>query len=421
MMRLQHAAKKPTLVILSQVYTPDPASVGQHLHEAAREFVRRGYRVRVVTSARGYDDPGIEYPLREVHEGVEIERIPFGSFGKRSIATRLAGGGLFLLQATLKVLTFARVDHILISTSPPIVGPAGVFLRLSRRAPLSFWVMDINPDQAVARGIYAEDAWQVRALDVAVKATLQQARHVITLDRFMAERLFRKAPVMHKTTLVPPWPLAEQSGDPIAHADNPFRREHGLSDKLVVMYSGNMSLTHPLTTVLQAAERLKHRKDIAFVFVGGGNGRAEVEAFAGAHPQARIKMLPYQPLETVHVSLSAADIHLVSMGDDQVGLVHPCKVYGAMAVARPVFFTGPSESHVGDILGRFDVGWSVEHGQVDEAARILLGLADGPREHLEATGARAREALDENFSRARLLPRFCDLITGEASAPPKTS
>ncbi|MDD9968854.1 MAG: glycosyltransferase family 4 protein [Myxococcales bacterium] len=410
MARSQQMDRRPTLVILSQVYPPDPASVGQHLHEVARECVRRGYRVRVVTSARGYDDPSVEYPLRETSDGVEIGRIPLGSLGKRSIAARLAGGALFLLQATARVLAFGRVDQILISTSPPIVGPAGVLLRLLRRAPLCFWVMDINPDQAVARGLYAEDAWPVRALDAAVRVTLRQAQHIVTLDRFMAERLVRKLPVMDKITLIPPWPLAEQSGDPVAHADNAFRQEHGLSDKLVVMYSGNMSLTHPLTTILEAADRLKARTDIAFVFVGGGNGRAEVEAFAAAHPDAQICLLPYQPLAMLHISLSAADIHVVSMGDDQVGLVHPCKVYGAMAVARPVFFVGPAESHVGDILAHHDVGWTVAHGQVDEAVQILTRLADGPRSILVAAGVRARKALDEHFSRALQLPRFCDLI-----------
>ena len=44
---------------------PDPASVGQHLHDTAAEVARRGYGVRVVTASRGYDAPEQKFPLRE--------------------------------------------------------------------------------------------------------------------------------------------------------------------------------------------------------------------------------------------------------------------------------------------------------------------------------------------------------------------
>ena len=73
------------LLILSQVYVPDPASVGQHMHDAAAEMVARGWRSVVLTSARGYDDPSRKYPSREVRDGVQIRRLALSSFGKRSI------------------------------------------------------------------------------------------------------------------------------------------------------------------------------------------------------------------------------------------------------------------------------------------------------------------------------------------------
>ena len=53
---------KPTLLVLSQVYVPDPASVGQHMADAAQSMAARGYRVRVLTAGRGYDDPSVKYP-----------------------------------------------------------------------------------------------------------------------------------------------------------------------------------------------------------------------------------------------------------------------------------------------------------------------------------------------------------------------
>ena len=71
-------AKAPTVLIITQVYVPDPASVGQHIADVAKEMVRRGWRVVVYTSARGYDDPSQRYPSRESLDGVDVRRLPVG-------------------------------------------------------------------------------------------------------------------------------------------------------------------------------------------------------------------------------------------------------------------------------------------------------------------------------------------------------
>jgi colanic acid biosynthesis glycosyl transferase WcaI len=89
----------PTFLIISQVYPPDPTSVGQHMHDAAKGLVQRGLRVRVLTSARGYDNPSIKYPSRETMDGVDVIRLPLSSLGKKTMAHRLVAQSMFLLQA----------------------------------------------------------------------------------------------------------------------------------------------------------------------------------------------------------------------------------------------------------------------------------------------------------------------------------
>ena len=401
--------KPPTLVIISQVYAPDPAAVGQHLHEAAVALTKRGVHVRVLTSARGYDNPDERYPANETLDGVTVQRLPLPNAGKGSIASRLVGGTVFLAQAAAAALRSPHIDHLLISTSPPHTGPIGALVSLLRRVPTTFWVMDINPDQVVTQGQLSEDALPVRLLEWGIAATLRRAFAVVTLDRFMAERLSRKADISHKLTVMPPWPL-EQHAAPVPHADNPFVRAHGLAGKLVVMYSGNISLTHPIDSVLEAAAQLTDRPDIAFVFIGGGQGKQRIEEFAALHPAAHILILPYQSLTEVRYSLSAAHIHVVTMGDDQVGIVHPCKVYGAMAMARAILYVGPEESHVSDIINRSAAGYAFRHGQSGAIADRLRALADGPREYLTELGEQAQSMAEAEFSRKTLITRFCEVI-----------
>jgi hypothetical protein len=403
--RARHA--KQTVVIVSQVFVPDPASVGQHMFDVAAELARRGYHVRVYTSSRGYDDPSVRYPARETRDGVEIRRLPLASFGKKSILTRILGTVSFMLQAFLRTLFTLRLSGVVFSTSPPMIGVAMSVLQVLRSVPTVYWAMDLNPDQLIALGKIRERSLPARVLETANRAILRSATLIVALDRFMARRLMARADLRDKLVVIPPWPH-ESFVEPIAHEDNPFRTEHALAGKFVVMYSGNHSPSNPLDTLLEAA--LRHRDDdrVRFLFVGGGVGKKAVEAFVARHALANVICLPYQPLDRLRFSLSAADVHVVSLGEDMVGIIHPCKVYGAMAVGRPVLFFGPRPSHVSDLLDKHSFGWHVAHGDVEAATATIGRMRDTPRQTLEAMGATAQRVLAESLSQDILCKRFCD-------------
>jgi len=141
--------KPKRLLVFSQTFVPDPASVGQHMADVAVEMARRGFSVRVYCSARGYDDPSVIYPAQENLHGVDVRRIPFASFGKKSILTRILGTFSFMTQVFLRGL-FAPADGIFFSTSPPLIGIVACFIGLVRRIPVAYWAMDLNPDQLIA-------------------------------------------------------------------------------------------------------------------------------------------------------------------------------------------------------------------------------------------------------------------------------
>ena len=127
-----------------------------------------------------------------MRDGVEIRRLPLSSFGKRSIAIRLLGAGIFLSQAVARGLLVRRLDTVIVSTSPPMAPFAGAMLRAVRRVRLVFWVMDVNPDQMIALGNTGAGSWLARGFDWLIRVALRKADRVIVLDRFMAARINRK-------------------------------------------------------------------------------------------------------------------------------------------------------------------------------------------------------------------------------------
>lgn len=400
---------KKTLLIISQVFVPDPAAVGQQFADAAAEMVTRGWRVVVLTARRGYDDPTVKYPAREVMRGVEIIRLPLSSFGKKSIPIRLLGGVLFLLQAFLRGVFTPGLRGVFVSTSPPMCPPVAVMVGMIRRVPVVYWAMDINPDQIIALGRVKPGSWPVKVFNVFNRIILGRAKRVITLDRFMAERLNQKVAMGERLAVIPPWAHEEHLAV-VKHEDNPFRRAHGLEGKKVFMYSGNMSIASPLDTLLAAAVRLKDDPRIVLMFIGGGLGKHAVEAAVREHALTNVRVLPYQPIEQLKFSLSAADVHLVALGDPMVGVIHPCKVYGAMAVARPILMLGPSPSHLSELIDQEAIGWRVSHGDVDGAERLIRQIASKREDELTAIGEKARHVLAERFSQSRLRGLVADVI-----------
>ena len=398
----------PTFLILSQVYVPDPASVGQHVADAAAELVRRGWRVRVYAAANGYDDPSKKYPKRETLDGVDIVRLPFSSFGKSSIAVRLLAQWLFLAQAFLRALFTRNLRAVMVSTSPPFCGFAGALLSKLRRVPVKYWLMDLNPDQMIAMGKISPTSFSAKVFDFFNRTILRQASDIVVLDRFMGDRVNRKLNVAAKISTMPPWPHEEEVTN-LPHADNPFRKAHNLDGKFVVMYSGNHSPANPIKTVLDAAEELQDVPNLVFMFIGGGGGKKEVDDRV-ARGVKNIRSLPYQPLNQLKYSLSAADVHVVSIGDAVVGIVHPCKVYGAMAMSRPILLLGPNPCHVSDLIEQHQIGWHLPHGDTRAAVDTIRRMLTTDPAELHAMGRRAGQAIATSLSKPSLMARFCDVL-----------
>jgi glycosyltransferase involved in cell wall biosynthesis len=385
------------ILLLNQTFHPDVAATAQYLSEVAVALVGLGHRVTVVTGRRAYDDPDTLFPRRETWQGVEIYRMGTIGLGKTAKWRRAADFASFLGNCCLRLLRLPRHDAVLALTSPPLISVFGAAIARIWRAKFYYWVMDFNPDEAIAAGWLRPGSFAAQALERMSRFSLRSASGIIALDRFMRDRIVAKGISPDRIAVIPPWSLDEQVRFDSAGRDA-FRARHGLTDKFVIMYSGNHSPCHPLDTLLEAAKQLgtggggqrsegggrrsevggrrsevrgqkacreeaqKTQKETAFVdfvpfvgksscfvFVGGGSEFARVQRFAAENHLDNILCLPYQPLDQLSASLSAADLHVVVMGNPFVGLIHPCKIYNILRLGTPVLYLGPAESHITDL------------------------------------------------------------------------
>jgi len=391
------------VLILNQAFYPDTVSTAQHASDLASGLASRGHSVTVVASRRGYDDPQRRFPKHELWREVEVRRIACTGFGKKAKWRRAVDFSTFMMSCAGRVLVSPRFDIIVAMTSPPLISSLAALFVPLRASYLVSWVMDLNPDEAIAAGWLKAGSLGAKILRRSLNLSLRRAVRVIVLDRFMRDRLVAKRVPERKITIIPPWSHNEHVRfDPEGRDD--FRRRHGLTGKFVVMYAGNHSPCHPPDILLEAATGLRNREEIVFCFVGGGSEFGRLKRYASANTMSNTVFLPYEPLQKLAGVLSSADLHVVLMGDAFPGIVHPCKIYNILSVGIPLLYVGPSQSHLHEIVDRLrgaGHAYSSASGAVNDVIENVL-VAAGKK---AGSVAEHREA-SVDFSQEVLLPRF---------------
>ena len=398
------------ILLLNQTFYPDVVATGQYLSELAVTLAERGHQVTVITGRRAYDNPEKIFPKTETWRGIHIIRVGSAGLGKSAKWKRALDFASFMWLCFLRLLFLPRQDVVVALTSPPLISFLGALLSRLRGGRFYYWVMDFNPDEAIAAGWLRADSLAAKILDSISRFSLRQAAGIIALDRFMRDRIVAKGIAAEKIAVLPPW---SQDSDVRFDAAGraAFRKLHGLADKFVIMYSGNHSPCHPLDTILKAAQQLAGNREIAFLFVGGGSRFAQVRQFAIEHSLSNIVCLPYQPMDQLAGTLSAADLHLVVMGNAFVGIVHPCKVYNILRVGSPLLYIGPQPSHISEILqtlnGEMPCAWA-RHGEVDRVVEHIVASKKRMVQLNEERGV----SLSKRFSKEVLLPQLVATLEG---------
>jgi colanic acid biosynthesis glycosyl transferase WcaI len=397
------------VLILNQSFYPDVVSVAQHAADFAADLAAAGHSVTVVASARGYENPCARFPARETWRGCSIRRVRGTAFGKAHKWGRLVDSVTLLLAFVWELIRLPRFDVMVAMTHPPLVAVVAAVVARAKHSRLISWILDLNPDQAIAAGWLRADSAAARVLSAALRFSLRASDHIVVLDRLMRDRIAAKGIAPGKIEIIPPW-----SHDAHVRYDSSgrvsFRAAHGFAGKFVVMYAGNLSIVHPVATLLDAAALLRDRSDIVFCFVGGGVGRREVES----RGLSNVVLLPYQPLNTLSAALSAADLHAIVMGDAMPGIVHPCKIYNVLAVGAPFLYIGPRASHIGEIAAGLHTpgaAYHVHHGDASTAATAISAAAFRGQRQIPELLEAARP-----FSHTILAPRLASLVCAGAPA-----
>jgi colanic acid biosynthesis glycosyl transferase WcaI len=386
------------IVFVNRFYAPDHSATSQQLTDLAVELVKRGMEVRVVTSRLRYDGPGGPLPPRETLDGVSVYRVRTSAFGRSTLVGRAIDYASFYVAAAARLLAMLRRGDVVVAlTDPPLISiPVGWVGRV-RGARRANWLHDIFPEVAAELGMAVGRGVSGRVLTWLRNGSLRMAVVNVVLGRLMCQRVAAMGVDPRMIAVITNW--ADGAAiQPVPQGENPLRAEWGLDGRFVVGYSGNMGRAHEFHTIVDAAAALQGERDTVFLFVGGGAQKALISAEAAKRGLANLLFKPYQPRDCLAQSLSAADVHLISLRPELEGLVVPSKFYGIAAAARPAIFIGDPEGEIGAEIHAADCGWCVRQGDVAGLVAAIRALRES-RELLERMGHNARRIFDERYDK----------------------
>ena len=395
-------ARKPRLLVLNQYYWPGVEATAQLLTDLC-EALAQNAEVTVITGVlHGHEDE----PRQLVRNGVRIVRVPSTSFERSRLLARASNYVTYLTNALVRGLRGQRPDVVLCMTDPPIVADVALVVAKRYRVPLVVVSQDVFPEIAVQLK-RLENPVAMRLLRSLVSLYLRRADRIVAIGDTMRRRLEEKGAPPERVRVIPNW-IDTSRLEPHDRV-NWWAEKRGVKDKFVVMHSGNVGHAQDLDSLVRAATFLRDLDDLAILVIGTGARHAELVALAELLEVDQVEFLYYQAREVLPLSLSAADVHVVGLAPGLAGYVVPSRLYGILAVARPVIVAADAESETAQVVLEAGCGIVVAPGRPDLLARAIRDAHDGKYD-LAEMGRRGREWVEREADRSVALRRYSDLL-----------
>jgi colanic acid biosynthesis glycosyl transferase WcaI len=401
------------ILIYSYNYHPEPIGIAPLMTELAEGLVTRGHEVRVVTGMPNYPQRQV-YPdyqgklyCTEERNGVIIQRSCVWTRPKPGLINRMLLDGSFVLSSLTQALRGWRPDAILLTVPPLPVSVPAALLGWFYSCPIVLNLQDILPEAAVHVGLLTNPQ-AIRVFEALEKFAYRTAHTISVITDGFTDNLTAKGVPIEKIRCIPNW-VDVKFIRPLPKLDNAFRKAHDLTDKFVVMYSGNIALTQGLKTVIRAAAQLTHVPEIVFVIVGEPKALAVLEEVCQEHKVENVRLLPFQPREELPEMLAAADMGLVMQKSNVVSFNMPSKIQVLLASGRPIVASVPLSGTAARAIQQSGGGIVVEPEQPDKLAAAILHLQQNPIE-AEALGLQGRKYAVLNYSFDQALSRYEELF-----------
>lgn len=398
-------------------FYPEVATTGQILTELA-EGLSESFDVTVVCEVPSYAMPLEDrYKTQkyyfEEYKGMKAVRVRVPEVNKQCKWSRVKYILSYFFNCIGATRKLGKFDLVFTVTQPPVLGGIlGTIGKWLTGGKLMYQIMDFNPEQAIAVH-YAGNNVVLNAIMWLDKRSCRKSDIVVVLGRDMQETLVNRfnGKNVPKNVVINNW-IDEKIIYPLSKDDEKvmaFKKQYGLDGKFVIMTSGNIGLYYDFENILKIMEEHKNNKDIVFAFVGDGTVKPKLQEYAENHDMNNVVFIPYQKKENLIYSLNAADIHIVTNAKGIKGVSVPSKIYGILAVNKPIWGVLEKGSEAWRIIEDSKCGVLIEAGDYKGISKSLADMIAN-REVFVNKSSTGRDYLMKNLTKQKSIDAYRDAL-----------
>ncbi len=409
------------ILFLSHYFVPENNAPAARVYGMAREWALLGHRVTVLTGAPNVP-AGVVYEgyrnrlyQEEWIEGIRTARVWTYLAANRGRVRRGLNFLSYMAAAGAAGSALRPRADVVIATSPQFfAGWAGVPVSRAHGAPLVLEIRDIWPDSITAVGALKEGR-VVSALEGLERALYDAADHIVAVGEGYRQNMIRKGVPAAKIDVVTNGVDADLFTP--RPADGALRERLGFAPHtFVVAFAGTIGMASGLEVALGAARRLKEqgRDDVAFLLIGDGAVRAELEEQARAQGLDNVVFTGLVARAELPDYLASSDACLVHFRKQALfSTILPSKFFEDAAMEKPILLGFEGEARA--LLTEADCGLAFEPGNDAELAAAVLTLA-ADRAECARLGASGRRYVLEHFDRRTLARDYLEILERVRSA-----
>lgn len=358
------------ILFLTDNFPPEVNAPATRTYEHAIEWVKKGFKVTVITCAPNFPKgelfKGYRNRLSQTEFIDEIKVIRVWSFIRpnKGFALRIVDYMSFAITSFIRGL-FVKTD-IIVATSPQFfTATSGWALSLIKRRPWIMEVRDIWPEAIATLGQLKKESLIYGMLEKIELALYRSAKKIIVVtDAFKENLIARKVDegkiFVHKNGVV------LDNFNSVIRDESIFNDHPELRNKQIIAYIGTHGLAHGLSFILDSIPGvLEKNQDAHFLFIGEGAEKDRIIKKAEKMSLRNVTFLPFVSKDKIIKYLSIIDVSLVNLiKSDTYKTVIPSKIFEAAAMRKPILLGLEGETK--GIIESFNAGTCFEPENEEE-------------------------------------------------------
>ncbi len=392
---------KMHILLVSQYFYPESFRV----NDMASEWVKRGYKVTVLTGIPNYPQgtfyEGYDYlhKREEMWNGVRIIRIPLIARGHSAFGM-IANYMSFVLSGKRWVRkTDLKADVVFtFEVSPMTQALIGVWYKQKWNVPCVLYVQDLWPENVeTVTGIHSKVI--LDPINKMVDKVYKETDLILTTSPSFVDAIVNRD-ITVDSSKVCYWPqYAEEFYQPLEYTSIP---EIPRGDFFKIAFTGNIGTAQGLDVLPKAAEFLSD-VDVMFIIVGDGRYLDDLRSeVAASGVEDKFAFIPRQPAERIPEILAACNAAFISFSNTPLWtMTIPAKLQSYMACGKAIIASASGETK--RIIDESGCGICTELG---DASALAEGRRQIMSSDIKDMGRKARDYFEKHFDKGMLMDQM---------------